>query len=392
MKKKVLIYYPENKLAPIGGPAGYLCNLKKELDCRPDDELEISFLPAVEETRTAHNFLKKHSAKRGQEFIRALKMMNLYKKKTVVPETFLNYDAIHFHSTEDLYFCRDALKNYTGKVILTSHTPCASFMEKLDRLNPFDRKLLNGKLETLKLIDKYAFQRADYIIFPCEEAEEPYYHTWKEYETIRDSRKYIYIPSGINACCAKVERAEIRKKYGIPQDAFLVSFAGRHNEIKGYADLKAIGEKLLEQNVWFLIAGNESPLKGLNHPHWIEVGWTKDPHSLIQAADLFILPNRETYFDLVMLEVLSLGQIVVASSTGGNRYFQKYGASGILLYDDLQQAIEDVNAVRTWGTKDVMQAKYENKTLFENHFTTAHFAKKYIEVLEEITHEKEHAD
>ena len=58
----------------------------------------------------------------------------------------------------------------------------------------------------------------------------------------------------------------------------------------------------------------------------------------------------------------------------------------------IKEAIAGVNAVRTWGTKDVMQAKYENKTLFENHFTTAHFAKKYIKVLEEITHEKEHAN
>lgn len=392
MKKKVLIYYHENKLAPIGGPAGYLYNLKRELGCRPADTLEISFLPSTGEGNTAHHFLKKHSAKRGQELIRALKMMKLYKKKADISETLLNYDVIHFHSTEDLYFCREILNRYTGKVVLTSHTPCASFVEKLDRLNPVDRKLFKGKLTTLKLIDEYAFQRADYIIFPCEEAEEPYYHTWKEYGEIRDPRKYIYIPSGINSCHANVARAEIREKYGIPQDAFVVSFAGRHNEIKGYADLKEIGERLLEQNVWFLIAGNEDPIKGLNHPHWIEVGWTKDPHSLIQAADVFILPNRETYFDLVMLEVLSLGQIVVASNTGGNRYFQKYGASGMLFYDNLQQAIEAVDVVRKWDTKTVTKAKDENKALFENNFTTFHFAKKYVKVLEEITHEKKHAD
>ena len=29
-------------------------------------------------------------------------------------------------------------------------------------------------------MEKYAFKRANYIIFPCEDAEEPYYKKWKE--------------------------------------------------------------------------------------------------------------------------------------------------------------------------------------------------------------------
>ena len=43
--------------------------------------------------------------------------------------------------------------------------------------------------------------------------------------------------------------------------------------------------------------------------------WTNDPHSLINASDMFILPNKETYFDLIMLEVLSMGKIVLATNT-----------------------------------------------------------------------------
>lgn len=390
--KKILIYYREDKLAPIGGPSGYLYYLKNELECRKKDELEIFFLPCVEEKNTTHRFLKKYAPRRGQDFFRALKMTKLYQKKMDLPEKFNDYAVIHFHSTEDLFFCREALEDFEGKVLLTSHTPCASFQEKLDRLNSSDRAFLKKKLETLELIDRYAFQRADYIVFPCEEAEEPYYHTWKEYATIRDSRKIVYIPSGIKKCKARMGRATVRDKYGIPQDAYVVSFVGRHNEIKGYADLKKIGELLLNQDVWFLIAGNEVPLKGLKHPHWIEVGWTEDPHSLIQASDLFILPNRETYFDLILLEVLSLGQIVVVSSTGGNRYFRKYRSSGMIFYNNLQQAIDAVNMVRTWDTKAVAQARQENQALFDNHFTTAHFTEEYLKVLEKIVHEKEHAD
>ena len=135
-------------------------------------------------------------------------------------------------------------------------------------------------------------------------------------------KKHRYMPTGIVGCKAKVNREDFRKKYGIPDNAFVISYAGRHNEIKGYADLKKLGEKLLaDKNVYFLIAGKEEPMTGLKNDHWIEVGWTNDPHSLIAASDVFVLPNHETYFDLILLEVLSLGVPVVMSRTGGNKYF-----------------------------------------------------------------------
>ncbi len=46
----------------------------------------------------------------------------------------------------------------------------------------------------------------------------------------------------------------------------MVSYVGRHNEIKGYADLKKMGEKLLNnQNTYFLIAGKEEPMDWIIH-------------------------------------------------------------------------------------------------------------------------------
>ena len=73
-----------------------------------------------------------------------------------------------------------------------------------------------------------------------------------------------------------------------------------------------MGEKLFNnQNTYFLIAGKEEPMKGLDNSHWIEVGWTNDPHSLIAASDVFVLPNHETYFDLVFLSMFVIRYIDV---------------------------------------------------------------------------------
>jgi hypothetical protein len=42
--EKILIHFPENKIAPKGGPAGYLFNLKLGLERNGAEE--FSFLPA----------------------------------------------------------------------------------------------------------------------------------------------------------------------------------------------------------------------------------------------------------------------------------------------------------------------------------------------------------
>ncbi len=49
---------------------------------------------------------------------------------------------------------------------------------------------------------------------------------------------------------------------------------------------------------------------------------------------------KETYFDLVMLEVLSLGKIIIASYTGGNKYFKSSFAKGVFTYSKLEEAAQ----------------------------------------------------
>ena len=132
------------------------------------------------------------------------------------------------------------------------------------------------------------------------------------------------------------------------------------------------------------IAGTEGPLYHLEHNRWIEVGWTKDPGSVIQASDVFVLPNKETYFDLVMLEVLSLGQIVVASYTGGNKYFAKYENSGIFLYNNNTEAENIISQIIKMSEEKRKELRKKNLELYKAEFTNEAFAKRYIYSLHKI--------
>lgn len=386
--KKVLIYFPESKLAPTGGPAGYLYNLKNGLDAmkaKSDLDIEITFYNALPNRFEDNIKLKSKVPNRILELRRALNDVCFLKKRFPIDPKLKEYDIIHFHWTEEMYLNRDTLKDYKGKIILTSHSPCVMYKEKIGRLNPSDYRLLKCKVDRLEEMDIYAFERADYIIFPCEEAEEPYYHTWDKYESIRKKEKYRYIPTGIVGCHAKVARDEYREKWNIPETAFVVSYVGRHNEIKGYGDLKKIGSQMLkDRNVYFLVAGQEEPMQGLEDDHWIEVGWTDDPHSLIAASDIFVLPNHETYFDLILLEVLSLGIPVVLSNTGGNKYFKMFKQAGMRFFDTLSQAEEYIQEFQEMSKDEYITVGTSLKELFAKEFSVVEFAKRYVEMISKI--------
>ena len=384
--KNVLVFFPEDQLAPIGGPTGYLNNLKEGLSKIDHPGVTVSFLHNGDGKKRNVPNIRNRVPNRIKQFGRALKYSMILKQSKPVDESLLDNDMIHFHTTQDMYLNRDLLARYTGKVVLTSHCPCVPYQELIGKLNPVDYKLFKHKLDALVAIDEYAFTRADYIIFPCAEAEEPYYNTWKDYGEIRNGSKFRYMPTGIQGCSAKVPKQEIREKYNIPENAFVVCYVGRHNEIKGYGDLKKIGSELLAQNenVYFLIAGREEPLTGLKHQRWIEVGWTKDPHSIVAASDVFVLPNKETYFDLVMLEVLSLGVPVVASYTGGNKYFKAFNSKGIQYFSDWVEAKARIVEYMAMPHEEMLASGKENRELFTTHFTTMQFTESYLKIVSDI--------
>lgn len=74
----------------------------------------------------------------------------------------------------------------------------------------------------------------------------------------------------------------------------------------------------------------------MKHPRWIELGFIYNTQELLSQSDLYILPNRETYFDLVVLEILRSSTNLLLSNTGGNKYFQlldKNDTNGIVFFD-----------------------------------------------------------
>ncbi len=389
---KALIYFDKKLLKPIGGSTGYLYNLQQELI---NQNIKYVEFLSIEETKLKRIFRKLpkkvqkfyHNIKRYKNRNKILKdILDKQERKSIIDIS--KYDIVHFHLAKDMYMVKDSLENYKGKIIFTSHSPKVSYKEIIeDDTSPKEYLKYKKQYDRLEIIDEYAFNRADYIIFPCEEAEEPYFNTWKNYKEVKEKNKekYLYLPTGIIPIEQDDNSNEIRKKYNIPNNAFVISYVGRHNEVKGYDKLKEIGKKVLEEsnNIYFLIAGKEEPIKGLRYDRWIEVGWTNKPYDIVNASNLFILPNKETYFDLVLLEVMSLGKPILLTDTGGNKYYKKFNDSGLFYYDyaNVKEAVRKIQDIFKLDTREIGN---KNKNIFNKYFTNNIFTDKYLEILNEI--------
>ena len=376
---KVLIYKYISDLKPVGGSCGYCFNIYQELLRRDIKSIEFVSSSKPENKKKSNSLSKYFSSFFGQ----------LFSKETDDLDYNL-YDVIHFHSTKELYRCRKKLKKYKGKVILTTHSPIPYHLEMMDNIR--DHHKIIGHLlckHFFSYIDKKAFSLADYIILPCKEAEESYYKHWKRYSKIhkRNDKKYIYIPTGIVEAKSKIDRETYRKQHGLSKDDFVVSYVGRHNEIKGYDRLIDVFNNTKDLNIKFLIGGKEFPLQGPKDSNWIEIGWTDDPYSLINCSDVFILPNRETYFDIILLEVLSLGKSCIISNTGGNKLILNQHQDGIYGFNDVNECLKALKALVKENHKDKLSNGI--MSLFNDNYSIEIFVNKYIDTLKEILNEKD---
>lgn len=394
---KVLVWNNFKLLERRGGPPTYLYNLKQAVLNSNNNQVEFLDLYGSDDDLEQKTPLLKRLRKKAAQYIYHGKLNNKLRFKlflkifpNISPELpeidYDAYDFIHFHSTIDFYQYRKVKAKFKGKIILTSHCPKPPYLELIEDVFKLNKDKISKKnFKILKDIDDFAIKNADYLLFPCETAIEPYINAWEGFTQLIKNKEIAYVPTGIPPAQFKIAKAEFRKEHNIPKEAIVFSYIGRHNSIKGYDLLKLAATEILKENpnVYFTIAGVENPLSGLDHPRWIEIGWTTDPHSLVNASDCFVLPNKETFFDLVLLEVLSINQKCLLSFTGGNKYFEKFNDPNIFFFKEIT-AKALINTINQFIEKEQFKTENTTNRIYQENFTSTHFLKDYCRVLDEL--------
>lgn len=375
-----------------GGPQGYLYQLNAGFK---ENEFNITILsdfsPAQLNKKSRESFVS--SEKKTSVITETIRsILHFYKIGYLIKKNkknnFNRYDVLHVHSSEDVYYLRRIL-GYKGKIIFTSHKPESLADEKVSALKL--RLGIDKKFSFLYIfynqIEKKAYKYSDAYIFPSEHAKK-IYNSFPGFIKYSAGKPVQYVFTGCSKKSLTIDRDAYRKQHGIDKNSFMVSYVGRHNFIKGYDLLSNIGEKLIDKGIVVVCAGAVSTIDYPKCNNWKELGYISDVQNLINASDVVVIPNRNTYFDLVIIEILSEGKIVVTSETGGNIDISKY-TDGLILFEAGNSAslFESICKVKNLNSEERSNLELQNLSFYENNCAVKIFAKKYLDAVNLILSE-----
>ncbi len=407
--KKVLIWDIFARLN-VGGPLGYLYNIKEYLLNHPSEQITF-YTDLVLEKYGDAEWLHPdtHTPYRAKTFMGRIwmQLMRIYNICIMpfngiefhVPQDICidEFDYVHIHQVTHFQQFKQLYPNYKGKVILTSHSPCPFSDELIERVAEVHSK----RYKLARLLRSYllhrecdAYDKTDYVMFPCAGARDSYEkHGIVRKTFMRNNKKFFYVPSSIIDYRPDLNAQQKLSDFHIPSDAFVITYFGRHIPIKGYDILTKIGVTLLEkyENLYFLCAGR-GPIQPPRHPRWIELGFINNVDDLLPQSNLYVLPNRETYFDLITLQILRAGVPLALSSTGGNNFFKELPADetkGMMYFDindenQMVRIVEDVVTLKDSSPLKYAEMRHSNRKLYESNFTLDKYINNYIDSINRL--------
>jgi glycosyltransferase involved in cell wall biosynthesis len=160
--------------------------------------------------------------------------------------------------------------------------------------------------------------------------------------------KIRVVPCGIPAPEQVPAMAEARNQLGVPLDAFIISSAGRLEEVKGMDDLIVAAGRLPDPNrsLKLLIGGI-----GPDHDSLAQLaertlsgraqflGHVKDVSLLYSSSDVFVLATRAENCGLVYREAALHGVPVVGTDVGGNKETILDGKTGLIVPPNNPEAL-----------------------------------------------------
>ena len=194
------------------------------------------------------------------------------------------------------------------------------------------------------------------------------------------------------------EGLEIRRRYLLRQDDFVIGTAGRLSEEKGHGYLIRTIPYLAKEikNIKLIIAG-DGPLRadleylveklGISN-HVRLIGYEKNIETFLSVIDLFILPSLTEGLPISLLEAMALGKPVIGSRVGGIKEVIQNGINGVLippmdvkaLSESIRSLYRDSEARRIMGS--------EGKRHIGIHFSSRAMASEYKELYRKILSER----
>jgi len=156
--------------------------------------------------------------------------------------------------------------------------------------------------------------------------------------------KFTVIHSGVDLSKfsdATADAFEMKKKLGIPEEAFVVGTVGRLTPVKGHKYLLEAAAKVVQEktNTFFVFLGDGELLNELTemvstlgiNDHVKFLGWRPDVADVMSTFDVFVLPSLNEGMGKVLIEAMAMGKPIIASDVGGIPDLVRSGENGLLV-------------------------------------------------------------
>ena len=281
-------------------------------------------------------------------------------------ESAADYRWIWFHDMPTLYGCLDLL-GADQKVILQPHCPQRLGEEALE----YGQGQAQAQWKTE--VERRAFARADVLVLPNE-------HVLPIFTPIIPPQTRVqYLLSGCRQLTASgASSLDPRNTYYL--------YLGRRMAIKGFdIVLDAFGRAHHDDESLRLILVGRG--RTVSAPGVIDVGFSQTPAIWLSSCDYLVSANRQSYFDLSVMEALSLGTPLIIACTGGHRYFMDADSKGIVRLPgseagSLSQALLANRRKRS----ENQEASLANQSLFANQLSSDRYHHRLETLLSQMTH------
>lgn len=395
--RKVMHVFPG--LGPGGGPAGYAFYLQQGLATLEAAEGLIEIVVPTRLRRAVDNRQLEPSWR-----FRLLKKMPRWLAGAVlgIHATYTSRNALrYFGFTDDqigslkrakvvvFHDYRLALSYINNAhpeqlILLMPHSPTDLSSEMVENWRGIFGNSTIWKLvyEELARLELETFLKVKGIIAPCRSALEGYFLGLPDSRLFLQQALPVYeVKTGVLGLNAIQNRSEVRERWGIAPRDKVVGYFGRKHPHKGFDLFVQIAELAYarkHEGLWFVSAGKGHLPSPRHLPNYLDLGYLTNQllADAVAAVDLVVVPNRFSYFDLFILEAMSLGKVVLTSRVGGNICFD---APGVLFVEELT-AESFLQAIEKLLTKDGLLDSLggENRRVFEERYNLSAFAKRHL--------------
>ncbi|MGP6204412.1 glycosyltransferase [Microbacterium sp. F2] len=283
----------------------------------------------------------------------------------------LRSDVVVFHGFQRNRRMRVA-RRLRRTSIYMPHSPSVAADEylMLQRLsgNTIDASMVDKLREGERLL----FAMSDWVVFPCVEASSEYIASFGNELA---QKRVSYIASGVDGL-SSMGHSNTQHS---PEPVVL--FVGRYVTHKGYDLYLSAAREISNEGVSARFESlGVGPIEASDNCV-VDLGWSENPGEHIQRASVVVVPNRIAYFDLLPLEVASLGKPLVLTAVGGNIAQAKALPHSVMVdTDSLSEGIiEALNRIRAdprWG--------WANRDVFDAEFTSVEMARRWLSFIRRV--------